>query len=100
MSHLSLMSSGTGLSQGRDLFHVSWKRILAGIIAGAKRPRTSKTPAVPEAMTLLVTVASEGVMGGMETCRVSLSTTQWIPKALGAWFEGVRVREEESFSRR
>ncbi len=46
---------------------MSWKRILAGTIAGEKRPRASKTPAVPEAMVLLVTLLRLGGGEGMET---------------------------------
>ncbi len=48
------MSSGTGLSHARDSFQVSCSNMRAGMMAGAKRPRMSKTPAVPEAMILLV----------------------------------------------
>ncbi len=82
--HFSSKSGGTGLSQERLLFQVSWRIILACMTAGVKSPRTSNTEVVVEAMVLFVTFVRSGD-GGIATWRESDETSQWMPRAFGDW---------------
>ncbi len=63
------------------------------MMAGEKRPSTSNTAAVLEAMVRLVTLVRSGG-DGMATWRVSELTSQWIPRGVcSSWVSGRRVGE-------
>ncbi len=67
------------------------------MMAGEKRPRRSNTPAVQDAMDRLVTVSGRPLLG-VATCKESETTSQCIPRALGACFGVVSVRGDVSDS--
>ncbi len=69
------------------------------MMAGQKRPSTSKTPAAPEAMERFVMLEELDTGSGMVMWSVSWSTSQWMPKALGAWLGGVIETVESASSR-
>ncbi len=51
------------------------------MMAGENRPRTSKTLAVPEAITRLVIDLGMEMLIGVAMWSVSLATSQWTPRA-------------------